>query len=689
MKNKYFLVLMFIFGVTSISFGSGTSENDNKNAPVRSLSSYPEFNSEGYTIKHFEETPEAFPNPMKGFKGDRNPEGMNFLNSICFQNHEYASVYRHYIKYSDLESSANDTVQKIIDWSNRAWAGIEKRNIKVNPRILLTFPVAPDGAFSPGWHNAMEYNEFWPSDIPQEGFVSRWFSKELEERLRKFILKLGQAWDNDPRVAAVEIGLWGYWAEHNLSTDAPNSNYYDGIIPKSMAKTLGDAFNEAFKNKKGMVRYPYQFTDHQFGVVHDSFAKPDEQDYDRIINTIRRNNIWKDQIITGEIAYDFDMSSLYGSNPDNTLRNNKYSDYIISQIKRAYASSLGWISYYTYGDLSLKYNTTRIQKALGYRYVIRSAVYKEKASKGESINFGFEVSNIGSAPFYYNWPVEVSLLDQNRNVVYKKNLNVDIRTWLPGEKYTIIDNITIPNNLTDGVYFLTVAILDPAGNLPSLRFANTNYFYGGRTPIGIIGVNTEPQRDFGKFDLLYIDRSLQYTIRNANPANRTINREQGIPAVFDRLNTDIWNGSTMNIRTGSETINGVNFTVYTINGNHVKDSHAKAITAGNAATVNNLKRMRAFSFTILGDGNDYKVSLQTSDIWSNAGGWDIYHTIIPTIKGEAINVTIFVDTLVQSGWTGKFSPFIQSNVQSIQFEPYYNNGVGRFEYKIYDIRTYQ
>jgi hypothetical protein len=39
-----------------------------------------------------------------------------------------------------------------------------------------------------------------------------------------------------------------------------------------------------------------------------------------------------------------------------------------------------------------------------------------------------------------------------------------------------------------------LAILDPAGMLPSERFATLNYFNGGRRPIGKIGIGNNPSQ---------------------------------------------------------------------------------------------------------------------------------------------------------------------------------------------------
>ena len=83
------------------------------------------------------ETSEAFKNPMKGFRPSR------YIQDTSFKDYEYTTTYKQYIKYTDLENFATDSVQKIKDWSNASW-------------------------------------------------------------------------DNDPRVAAIELGLYGNWGENHI-----------------------------------------------------------------------------------------------------------------------------------------------------------------------------------------------------------------------------------------------------------------------------------------------------------------------------------------------------------------------------------------------------------------------------------------------------------------------------------------
>ncbi|UOK62818.1 hypothetical protein MT997_32550 [Paenibacillus sp. OVF10] len=95
----------------------------------------------GMITVNLTETQEAFKNPFKGFRPTR------FMNDTKFPSHEYGTVFKHYIKYTDLENASSDSVQKIMDWSNAAWEGIESQNKKVIPRVLIVYP---------------NEGEFWP-----------------------------------------------------------------------------------------------------------------------------------------------------------------------------------------------------------------------------------------------------------------------------------------------------------------------------------------------------------------------------------------------------------------------------------------------------------------------------------------------------------------------------------------------
>ena len=169
---------------------------------------------------------------------------------------------------------------------------------------------------------------------------------------------------------------------------------------------------------------------------------------------------------------------------------------------------------------------------MGYRFVLSNFSYPTSIKPDEPFKISFDVTNTGSSPFYYDWPVEISLLNsQTKEVVWSKTLKTPkISQWMPGDNWNnsskvytqpatpnhVEEELTLDKKLDTGDYIISIAVLDPAGMLPSLRFAVQNYFEGGRHPMGHIGVNTEPiyfEIPVSSFNDMRQDKTLKYKIQ--------------------------------------------------------------------------------------------------------------------------------------------------------------------------------
>ena len=172
-----------------------------------------------------------------------------------------------------------------------------------------------------------------------------------------------------------------------------------------------------------------------------------------------------------------------------------------------------------------------MQRTLGYRFVIKEFSYPTGIEKGKPFDVKLKVVNTGSSPFYYDWPVEIALLNaSSHRKVWSTTLNdVHISQWMPGEDWDsanscyrtpakeneVTATLTLDEDLDPEKYIISVAVLDPAGMLPSLRFAAMNYFSGGRHPMGYIGVGADCD-EYGltnvKFDDIQSDKTLKYIV---------------------------------------------------------------------------------------------------------------------------------------------------------------------------------
>ena len=169
---------------------------------------------------------------------------------------------------------------------------------------------------------------------------------------------------------------------------------------------------------------------------------------------------------------------------------------------------------------------------MGYRFVLSNFSYPTNIKQNEPFKISFDVVNTGSSPFYYDWPVEIALLNaQTQEVVWSKTLQTPKTSqWMPGDNwdnsqkvYTqpaainhIEEELTLDKKIDTGDYIISIAVLDPAGMLPSLRFAIQNYFEGGRHPMGHIGINTEPiyfEIPVSNFSDMRQDKTLKYKLQ--------------------------------------------------------------------------------------------------------------------------------------------------------------------------------
>jgi hypothetical protein len=469
-----------------------------------------------------EEYPGALSNPMKGFRAELKD---------C-RKHPYATLARHYIKWNELENDESDDITKIRDFCNTAWAGVEEHGIKVIPRVYL------DWDKSPG-------NEYWPADLSTGDYSS----EKFKQRLQRLIERLGACWDNDPRVAWVQMGLIGYWGEHH--SPGPSDE---------MQILLGDAFTKAFKNKKFLVRHATEFSDYKTGIYWDSWAHIGQMkapDHGAGIEQLNRlTGRWKTSPIEGETAYNWgNYMTQPGDSPNDTLADPQHLDFLLDTIRNLHCSGLGWVSNYDPENPRARAGAEKVQKAFGYRLVVKQFSCSKHAKPGGSLTLSFSVVNTGSAPFYEDWPLEFSLLNpETGQSAWSTTLErIRISHWLPGddwdeenklyrvppETYTFTREIPLPGKLIlpEGEYIAALAVLDPAGNQPALRFAvkNQNSLTNGRHPFGRIGVGVRVE---GRHELnpsLFSeplkDRRLGYTLNTPVPAEQIAEKGYSSAAV--------------------------------------------------------------------------------------------------------------------------------------------------------------
>ena len=119
-----------------------------------------------------------------------------------------------------------------------------------------------------------------------------------------------------------------------------------------------------------------------------------------------------------------------------------------------------------------------IKRRLGYRYVLEEGQFTKDAKAGEEFEIKLTLRNDGFSPAQNPRDAELVLCNASGQVVKTWALNSDPRYWMPDEKTTIDQTITLPEGIS-GTHTLYLNLPDPCETLHnnpfySIRLANEN-----------------------------------------------------------------------------------------------------------------------------------------------------------------------------------------------------------------------
>jgi hypothetical protein len=107
-----------------------------------------------------------------------------------------------------------------------------------------------------------------------------------------------------------------------------------------------------------------------------------------------------------------------------------------------------------------------IKQKLGYRFVLQSGFFSTLAIPGGEFSVRFTLRNEGWAAPYNRRDVELVLRNLTDGALYRFNLNVDPRRWLPGQTAVVEQTISLSADMPAGSYTVLLNLPDP---MPSLR----------------------------------------------------------------------------------------------------------------------------------------------------------------------------------------------------------------------------
>jgi hypothetical protein len=416
-----------------------------------------------------EEIDDVLPNPFKGFApwiGENNQVFQTKLQEKTFT-------------WKQLEPTQGN-----YDWNyfERLWGNIAQTEKRVGFRITAALPGEVGHVDVPDWLVQMGI-KLRPYEIDnQYGMAPDWDDPNLLQAHHDLLMALGQRYNDDPRIAWVDIGSYGFWGEWHVYLN-------DSLAAADASKqVIIDDYLEAFPNKMKVIPFDDDFgteyaTNHGCGIRNDCLGTEASNDWyleslNRIDPTLN-DRVWKTAMITGEFC-----GSDYGAVEGTTVR----FDLNYQFIQQTHWSFIGPAG----GTIQPqneqhRQNLEKLLKKLGYRFVLKKVEHASSVNAGDELDISITVANKGVAPFYFDWPLVCYLIDASDGVAFQQALGIDIRDWLPGEQINT-SKLSIPSNLFHADYEVKLAITDPNTNQPGVMFANTNRDSLGRYLVGRLSV---------------------------------------------------------------------------------------------------------------------------------------------------------------------------------------------------------
>lgn len=386
---------------------------------------------------------------------------------------------------------------------NYAFSTLESRNkfsywdskgVKIILRINMDYPGSTSHKDIPEWlYNEINGDGTWYDIDWGKGFSPNYNNPKLIEYHEELIAALALRYNNDNRLPMIAVGSLGQWGEFHTK----KSNSFTIPFPKvEISDQYVQPYIDFFTNKHLLMRRPFQIAkDNNMGLFNDSFGSR-VQTYDYFNDYIQNGyqdymtgdchpamaDYWKTAPSGGEIA----------NYPGTMYLEDSTIEASLQMLADSHTSWLGPCSpCLQSSSTTLQHNYDRMLTTMGYRFSIQSVSHCSEVLPGDNLSITMNWANKGVAPFYYSWPLELSLADASGNITMKMETTEDIRTWLPGTKQ-VSSTLKIPQDLAAGVYTLCVGIIDPETGLPGIDLAIEGRRSDGRYSLGQITVR-EPE----------------------------------------------------------------------------------------------------------------------------------------------------------------------------------------------------
>lgn len=391
----------------------------------------------------------------------------------------YAGVYTNfphslewtYFQLKDVQSGYQDFRWSFLDNLLNRVAG---RGHQAVFRTYLDYPNVGYGVPDFLSHVPKRAYSDYDNGVNGTSFSPDYNHPDLRRALTNFIAALGARYDGDPRIGFITIGLLGFWGEWHTFPYNGFEGKPDWFASSAVQKEILDAWTNAFRRTKLLVREPKDGLDFRrwpIGYHDDSFAfstlTPIAWHFWPRITSAGLQEIWRTQAIGGEIRPEI-QRCMWEPGAACVPAGQGYE----ASVATTHAS---WML--NQGAFDRGLSDAARQRAiegagrLGYELSVVSAEVPARRPLTD-LPIALQLTNHGVAPFYYPWPVRLGLLSAQGQLRIWTNSTWDLTSVLPRIAPLPFTTALPLSEVPAGDYQVLMNVSNPLPNGKPLRFAN-------------------------------------------------------------------------------------------------------------------------------------------------------------------------------------------------------------------------
>ena len=383
------------------------------------------------------------------------------------------------LRYVELRWREVEPQEGVYAWdaldAQYGFRDLRARGIHLVVRFVCDVPGQESHMDIPDWLYAQTGDGSWYSTDYGKGYSPDYSNATFRAAHRRVLAALGEHFGNDSFVTYVELGSLGHWGEWHVKSGEGLPSMPDEAVRDRYAAL----YREAFPQAALLMRRPFRFAaEHELGLYNDMAGLPEDTEewlgwiacggwYEGVPEgLVPMPDAWQTAPIGGELTSRLSMEQLLTTDLSRT----------VSLIRQSHMSFLGPKT----AEIAFREGYDAVLAALGYRLRVTEASLR-RVTGGTVLTLTF--TNDGTAPFYWDWPVNVYVEEADGTTVEAQPLALSLPDLLPGGCQTVKTKLAgVPGRWWEEQdRRITLGIVDPMTGRDAVRFAMQTAQENGRT----------------------------------------------------------------------------------------------------------------------------------------------------------------------------------------------------------------